>query len=71
MATSSGSQELELADASVDIIVSNCVLNLAPDKAAVLREAWRVLSQAGNYIFPMFILTGACLLRSPRSRPIR
>ena len=43
--------ELQLADASVDIIVSNCVLNLAPDKAAVLREAWRVLKPGGELYF--------------------
>lgn len=43
--------ELELADASVDVIVSNCVINLAPDKAAVLREAWRVLKPGGELYF--------------------
>ncbi len=43
--------ELKLADASVDVIVSNCVLNLAPDKAAVLREAWRVLKPGGELYF--------------------
>lgn len=43
--------ELELADASVDVIVSNCVLNLAPDKAAVLKEAWRVLKPGGEFYF--------------------
>lgn len=43
--------ELELADSSVDIIISNCVLNLAPDKGAVLREAWRVLKPGGELYF--------------------
>ena len=33
------------------MIVSNCVLNLAPDKAAVLREAWRVLKPGGELYF--------------------
>lgn len=43
--------DLELADSSVDVIVSNCVLNLAPDKAAVLRDAWRVLKPGGEFYF--------------------
>lgn len=43
--------ELDLADASVDIIVSNCVINLAPDKAAVMREAQRVLKPGGEMYF--------------------
>lgn len=43
--------DIELADASVDVIVSNCVLNLAPDKSAVLREAWRVLKPGGELYF--------------------
>ncbi len=43
--------ELELADSSIDIIVSNCVINLAPDKGAVLREAWRVLKPGGELYF--------------------
>lgn len=43
--------ELALADASVDVIVSNCVINLAIDKAAVLREAFRVLKPGGELYF--------------------
>jgi len=43
--------ELELEDNSFDIIVSNCVINLSPDKDAVLREAWRVLKPGGELYF--------------------
>jgi SAM-dependent methyltransferase len=39
---------LPLADASVDCVISNCVINLAPDKAAVFREIARVLRPGGR-----------------------
>ncbi|NXV03431.1 AS3MT methyltransferase, partial [Cettia cetti] len=40
-----------LADESYDIVISNCVINLAPDKRAVLREAFRVLKPGGEMYF--------------------
>jgi arsenite methyltransferase len=40
--------KLPLADASVDCIISNCVINLAPDKQAVFREIVRVLRPGGR-----------------------
>lgn len=36
---------------SIDIIISNCVVNLSPDKPAVLREAFRVLREGGEFYF--------------------
>jgi SAM-dependent methyltransferase len=40
-----------IADASVDVVISNCVVNLAPDKGAVLREVFRVLKPGGELSF--------------------
>ena len=36
---------------SIDIIISNCVVNLSPDKPAVLKEAYRVLRHGGEFYF--------------------
>jgi arsenite methyltransferase len=43
--------ELSLADSSFDVIVSNCVINLAVDKEAVLRSAYRLLKPGGELYF--------------------
>ncbi|MEM9656776.1 MAG: arsenite methyltransferase [Planctomycetota bacterium] len=40
--------ELPLSDASVDCVISNCVINLAPDKGAVLTDVFRVLRPGGR-----------------------
>jgi len=40
--------KLPLPDASVDCIISNCVINLAPDKSAVFREMFRALKPGGR-----------------------
>ncbi len=40
--------DIPLPDSSVDCVISNCVINLAPDKAAVLREVIRILKPGGR-----------------------
>ena len=41
-------EHLPIADNTVDVILSNCVINLVPDKAQVFREAFRILKSGGR-----------------------
>lgn len=41
-------ESLPVSDSSVDVIISNCVINLSPDKRSVFREAFRVLKPKGR-----------------------
>jgi SAM-dependent methyltransferase len=41
-------EHLPVADGTADVIISNCVINLSPDKPQVLREAFRVLKSGGR-----------------------
>ena len=40
-----------IADKSTDIVISNCVVNLSPDKLRVIQEAYRVLAPGGEFYF--------------------
>lgn len=42
-------ENIPLADATVDVVISNCVINLSADKDSVLREAFRVLRPGGRF----------------------
>ena len=51
-------ERLPVADGSVDVVISNCVINLSPDKSSVFSEIYRALKPGGRILISDILRSG-------------
>lgn len=61
-------EDLPIEDSSIDVIISNCVINLSPDKHKVFKEAHRVLKKGGKMYVSDIVLLGE-LTKEQKNNP--
>ena len=61
-------EELPVDSETIDIVISNCVINLAPDKSKVFKEAYRVLKKGGKMYVSDIVLLGE-LTKEQKNNP--